>query len=215
MGASIFNPENAFWRMVSKFADVLALSALWLVCSVPVLTMGAATAALYDATVKCVRGGERSAWRRFLRTFRRELLTAAAATAIWGGALLLMVWILRVLWAGALADVSGAPTLAAAYFVLLLVPFGALCWMFPLLSRFTFRVGGLIWMGLRFAMGYLPYTLGIVLVTLGAALCAWTLVVPALVLPCLTALVWSLMMERVFRKYMPREPEEPEDASGP
>lgn len=208
MFATIFNPENPFWQTVAKFADVLALSALWLICSVPLVTIGAATAALYDAAVRCVRGGEKSAWSRYLRTFRRELATASAATAVWGGALVLMVWILRILWAGALADVAGAPVMAAAYFVLLVVPFGAFCWMFPLLSRFTFRPAGLILTGLRFAVGYLPATLAVVLITLAAALCAWLLVVPALVLPCLTALAWSLVMERIFRKYLPPEPEE-------
>lgn len=215
MFASIFNPENSFWRMISKCADVLLLSALWLICSLPLVTLGAATAALYDASVKCVRGREQASWRRFFRTFRRELGTATLATVIWGAALLLMVWILRVLWAGALADVAGAPVAAAAYFVLMLIPAGSFCWMFPVLSRFTFRAGGLILTGLRLAIGYLPYTLLVVLVTLAAALAAWMLVVLALILPCLTALAWSLVMERVFRKYMPEEPAIPEVPEDP
>ena len=211
MFASIFNPENGLWRLVAKFADVLALSVLWLLCSVPLVTLGAATAALYDACVKCLRGGERSAWRRYLRTFRREVPVAALATVVWGALLLAMVWILRVLWAGALADVAGAPTAAAAYFVLLLIPVGGFCWMFPILSRFTFRAGGLMMTSLRFALGYLPRTVLIVLVTLAAVLVVWALVVPVLVLPCLTALAWSLVMEPVFRTYQPAAPPLPED----
>ena len=213
--ASIFNPENAFWSMISKFADILLLSALWLICSIPLVTLGAATAALYDAAVKCVRGGEQASWRRFLRTFRQELVTATIVTVIWGAALLGMVWILRVLWAGGLADIGGARMAAAAYFVLLLIPVGTFCWMFPLLSRFTFRPGGLMATGLRITMGYLPYTLVIVLIGLAAALAAWALVVLALVLPCVTALAWSLVMERVFRKYMPAEPDTPETPEDP
>ena len=51
MFASIFNPENGLWRLVAKFADVLALSVLWLLCSVPLVTLGAATAALYSSAV--------------------------------------------------------------------------------------------------------------------------------------------------------------------
>ena len=94
--------------MISKFADILLLSALWLICSIPLVTLGAATAALYDAAVKCVRGGEQASWRRFLRTFWQELVTATIVTVIWGAALLGMVWILRVLWAGGLADIGGA-----------------------------------------------------------------------------------------------------------
>ena len=40
-------------------------------------------------------------------------------------------------------------------------------------------------------------------------------VVLALILPCLTALAWSLVMERVFRKYMPEEPAIPEAPEDP
>ena len=49
------------------------------------------------------------------------------------------------------------------------------------------------------------------LVTLAAVLVVWALVVPVLVLPCLTALAWSLVMEPVFRKYQPAAPPLPED----
>ena len=212
MFASIFNPDNGFWRLIAKFTDVLALSVLWLLCSVPLVTLGAATAALYDASVRCVREGEKASWRRFLRTFRRELPTATLATVAWGALLLAMVWILRVLWAGALADVAGAPVAAAAYFVLLLIPAGTFCWMFPILSRFTFRAGGLMVTALRFALGYLLQTVGVVLVTLAAVLAVWILVVPVLILPCLVALTWSLLMEPLFRKHAPEGPELPADA---
>lgn len=42
----MFNPENRFWRWVDRIADVLILSLLWTVCSVPVVTVGAASTAL-------------------------------------------------------------------------------------------------------------------------------------------------------------------------
>ena len=41
MFASIFDPDNGFWRLIAKFTDVLALSVLWLLCSVPLVTLGA------------------------------------------------------------------------------------------------------------------------------------------------------------------------------
>ena len=68
----IFNPENFFWKCFDKMADVVGLSLLWFMCSLPVVTIGPACAALYDASARCVRGGEGSPYGRFLRTFRRE-----------------------------------------------------------------------------------------------------------------------------------------------
>ena len=73
----IFNPENFFWKCFDKMADVLGLSLLWLLCSLPVITAGPACAALYDAAARCVRGGEPGPYRRFFRTFRQEFKSAA------------------------------------------------------------------------------------------------------------------------------------------
>lgn len=106
---SLFNPENTFWRWMAGLADILVLSVLWLLCSVPVVTVGAATAALYDACARGMRGGRGDAWRRFFHTFRAELKTATIACAIWEALLLVLFWVLRRLWAAALAGVSGSP----------------------------------------------------------------------------------------------------------
>ena len=46
MAAGIFNPENDFWRLIEKLVDLFLLSVFWLVCSLPVFTLGPATAAL-------------------------------------------------------------------------------------------------------------------------------------------------------------------------
>ena len=58
MSSGIFNPQNRFWQTLDHFADLLILSLLWLVCSLPLVTAGAACAALYDAVARCVRGAE-------------------------------------------------------------------------------------------------------------------------------------------------------------
>ena len=51
MAAGIFNPENDFWRLIEKLVDLFLLSVFWLVCSLPVFTLGPATAALYRTAV--------------------------------------------------------------------------------------------------------------------------------------------------------------------
>ena len=53
MAAGIFNPENDFWRLIEKLVDLFLLSVFWLVCSLPVFTLGPATAALYRSPVSC------------------------------------------------------------------------------------------------------------------------------------------------------------------
>ena len=73
MKNSLFNSENWLWSPFSLVADFLILSCLWLLCSIPVLTLGAATAAMYDCCARCMKDGDRAMFSRFFRTFRREL----------------------------------------------------------------------------------------------------------------------------------------------
>ncbi len=200
-----FDPQAPLWRGVGRFADVLALSVAWLFLSLPVVTAGAATAALYDSAAKCVLGGQNGALSRFWDTFRRELKGSIPALLVWGGACALLI---RLIWAiRARIEFQGAPAavLLAAWYAVLLVPVGALCWMFPLLSRFTFSWKGLIATSLRLALGYLPRTFLIVLCAVGGVILSLWLLVPMLVLPCLVAMAWVKAMEGVFLRYTPPE----------
>lgn len=193
---------------MSKLVDVLGLSLLWLFCSLPLFTIGAATTALYDAAARCVRGEENGPFSRFFRTFRREFATATIVTVAWGAVLAALGFLIRLLWGLALDGSASVAAAVACSLIFLVIPVGAACWMFPLLSRFTFRPAGLILTGLRFALGYLPFTAVIVIIGTAAVLVSGFLWLPMVVMPCLTALFWSLLMERKFRKYMPGE--EPE-----
>nr|WP_326184671.1 DUF624 domain-containing protein [uncultured Oscillibacter sp.] len=208
MAIPFFDPQNGFWSAIGKFTDVLVLSLLWLFCSLPVFTIGAATTALYDAAV---RGGAGGPWVRFFRTFRREFVTSTVVTVVWGALLAALGALLRLLWRAVAAGTANVAVATACSLAFLLIPVGAACWMFPLLSRFTFRPAALMLAGLRFAVGYLPRTVVIVAIAAAAALASGLLWLPMLVLPCVTALLWSLTMERVFRKYMPREETPPPD----
>ena len=79
------------------------LSLLWVLCSVPLVTMGAASTALYDAAVHVMRRKDDAVFSRFFGTFRRELKTACLTTLLWGAVACLFVLLYRML-AGAGTD---------------------------------------------------------------------------------------------------------------
>ncbi len=196
----LFNPEKGLWRLLGCVGDVVLLSLLWAVCSLPVLTAGAATAALYDAVVHDFRRDDSGYLLRYFRTFRAELLHGAAPTLLWGGVLTGLFWLL--LRFASNAQGKAAAVASAALLVLLLIPVGCACWTFPLLSRFTLRFGKLTGNAVRLALGYLPRTLLIGASALGGLyLTLRLLFLPVFILPALTALLWSFLMEPVFRKY--------------
>ena len=49
MARNFFNPEGLVWKPLGQLGDLVMLSLLWGICSVPLVTIGPATAALYEA----------------------------------------------------------------------------------------------------------------------------------------------------------------------
>ena len=56
--SGLFAPEGLLGRALSRFTELLTLSCLWLLCSIPLLTMGASMTALYTMTLRMVRKEE-------------------------------------------------------------------------------------------------------------------------------------------------------------
>lgn len=69
-----------FFRAMSHLGDCVALSVLWLVCSLPVITLGASTTAAFSIAGKLAAKEDYSLWRGFFRSFRRDF---AIATRAW------------------------------------------------------------------------------------------------------------------------------------
>ena len=80
----VFRYQGWLWRALNTLTDILALSVLWLLCSIPVLTLGAATTALYDSVVRCIRYKQPKPYARFFRTFKNELIPGILLTLMWG-----------------------------------------------------------------------------------------------------------------------------------
>ena len=195
-----FNPDSWLWKPFGYLADLIVMSLLWLVCCIPVATIGGATAALYDTAVHCFRRGESDYLYRFFTTFRAEWKRGILPTLLFGGVLALLLIGYRSFTGSARGD--AAVMTAVGLLVALCIPVGISCWVFPVLSRFELDFKTLCGNSVRLALGHLPATFAIALVSCGCVwLTAYLLFVPLLVLPALLALFWSLLMEPVFRQY--------------
>ena len=197
-----FNPEKGIWAWLSAMVDVVGLSILWLILCLPVVTIGPATAALYYTVVKYFRGREPGAFGGYLRSFAANFKVGSLATLLCCGAGAVLAGGYGVMRAST-GTGSTAELLFAVYHFALFLPAGVLCWLFPLLGRFTFGVKGLFVTALQLAVRHLPSTVVVVLLTAEtAAFCAanWW---PALFMPAIAMLLASLFLERVFQKYAP------------
>lgn len=76
----LFSINSPFWSVSCKALNFLWLSILWLICSLPIITIGASTSALYSITLKYVRNEEGYLTASFFTAFRQNL---KQGTAIW------------------------------------------------------------------------------------------------------------------------------------
>jgi uncharacterized membrane protein YesL len=111
---SIFAADSTLMRVLGKLADVVVLNLVFVVTSLPVVTLGASLTALHHTAMRMVRGRCESVTADYLRAFRENLrrgslvllvlVALAVALAAWyvvvttfvGGVLqliLLVIWL--------------------------------------------------------------------------------------------------------------------------
>lgn len=201
---SFFSNNNFIFRYSNYILDMVALSILWLFLSLPILTAGGATAALYYTVSRHTRKGHVLPYHHYLRSFKENvkvgipcsLLTATALGLLWVGLTLMR----------ALAAHDGRFTIVyAMYYFACFLPLGVICYAFPLLGRFTFGFKDLILTALQLSIRHLPTTiLLVVLVVLTGCVCT-SLYWAFLFLPAITTVIMSLFLERIFKKYAPED----------
>ena len=204
MKNSLFNSENWIWQPFSWVADFLVLSCLWLICSIPVVTAGAASAAMYDCCARCLKDGERELFSRFFRTFRRELISGIPSLLLWA-AILSGAWLLIRGFTGSAAGTEMNLVFAYGMMVLLGVLVGIASWVFPLLSRFTFNFAGLNTTALRLSLAHLPRTMLLGVVNVASGWLCITFLFPVMVVPGIAGLISAFILEPVFKTYENRE----------
>ena len=67
---NMFGFGGSFVGTVEKIFDIMALGFLWILCSLPVITIGASTTALYYAMVKSVKNNDGYVTKEFFRSFK-------------------------------------------------------------------------------------------------------------------------------------------------
>ena len=210
MTLRLFNLESKFYRFMTKVADCIVLSLLWIVFSLPVVTCGAASAALYYAMHKVLHDMGEGTVKEFWRGFK---MNWKQATLVWLLDIVLITFVvgdLFLIYRG--QGTSGIVFKAFAVFAVIAVTW-TLFW-FPYLARFEAKIG----MVLKNSFILLTMNLGSSILMLAdfAAAVALTVffyyipLVPLFV-PALYALCSNLVLEKVFAKYMVGEENGPQN----
>lgn len=198
---NFLDPQNAFWRWVCNVPHLLALSVLWAVCSIPIVTLVPASVAMYSAIVKCMRPDIKGIYKCFFKTFKEELKR---------GILLGLLWLfISALFVGGyyvLVIISDASEMWAACIVgypFLWIPVVLIfIWMIAVEARFNCGFWKLHQNAMFFAFSCKLKSLLILLITVACiVLCVFVSVLNT-ILPALLLLLWSLPIESEFAYYI-------------
>jgi len=195
-----FNPDNWFWQGFGRVADYFLLSVCWMVCCIPLITIGSASIALYDAVAHCIREHESGLTRRFFSTFKKELGRGIFLTVLW----VLISFMLNMGYQiiTQMSQNNSAWTIfSLVYFITLILPLGMICWLVAIESRFENSFGALHKAALTFTFGYLPSTLAIVVILILTINLVINFPFFLIFLPAVAAHLQSIFIERIFRKY--------------
>lgn len=204
MAKNIFRSDSGLMITMSWITDCIFLSLFWLLGSVPVITAGASLAALYDASYRAFQKGEKHSWSGFWSVYKDNWKAALLPTVLFLVISAVLVKALVWTWNAAVAAQISWMLFSGAAFLAVLV-IGILSVLFPMLSRFENNCAALLKNTVFLAMAHLPRTLALGLLNAATVVLCAIFVIPVFLLPSLSALLSSFLIEPMFRPYMPNE----------
>lgn len=204
MARGIFHPDSALMITINQITDCIFLSLFWILGCIPVVTIGASFAALYDSVYHGFRKGDKHTWQRFLHTFRNNWKAGLVPTVVFLTAAFLLGKALIALWNSAVAGSVSWMLFSGGAFAGVMI-LGILSMLFPMLSRFENSFGGLLKNTVFLAMANLPRTLALGLLNAVTVFLCAVYIVPVCFMPALAALIGTLFIEPMFKPYMPSE----------
>lgn len=199
---NLFNYEGKFVSSVNKAIDAFVLGFFWLICSIPVFTSGAASAAFYYAFHKCVRQDNSHPIREFFQGFKSNFKQASILWLILLFLSLVLSLDLYLLTSGALQIGMLEPFLVVTSFLIFAITaMWGLC-AFAYLSRFACVTRDMLKNSFIVTLANLHWTLLLLVLFAAAIVAFFTVPLLSLFVPAIYMFLANRILEPVFRKYM-------------
>ena len=200
---NMFDPDGKLMDLLWKPIHIMFLNLLWVLFSLPIVTIGASTTALYSVLIKMRNGREGKILRDFWTAFRQNFRQAT------------ILWLLIVLAAFVFTtdvvfflNMGGSfGTFSAMLFVgldvlLLLVSL----YVFPMQAVFDNPIGRTVKSALLLLSRHLGWTvvlLALAILTAVAVILYWPLI--GWFVFGLAAFINAWIFDKIFRRYYPKE----------
>lgn len=198
----MFKLDSPLMNFLNKVADIMILNAMFLLCSIPVITIGASFSAAYYMGYKMVKNEESYIARGFFKAFKENF---RQATAIWVIVLIVIGILVAdyriILYSG----IEFAQWIRVSTVTVTLVIAMCVVFVFALQARYTNTVKNTIKNSFLMALSHLPTAFLLIAVYAVPVVIFYFIpqILPALVLLSMGAVLYfkSFLLLRVFTKY--------------
>jgi len=200
----LFNYDGQLMQSLNKITDCIILSFLWLLFSIPIITFGASTTALYYTANKVIRHNRSHVWREFWRSFK---LNFKQSTIVWLILLVLIfvlgidfIFLFNLIRVGKIASWMLAPFLVLAAFVVMWA-----IYVFAYIARFQNNLKPIMKFCGILVIAHLLRSLLLMIIYVVAVVLTLFIPIVICILPALTMLLMTFILEPIFKKYMSEE----------
>lgn len=203
-------PGSLYDRIFTFLGQLIGLNLLWIVCSLPVITAGASTTALFYCTLKLYKDGDVRVFHGFFKSFKQNF---KQSTLIW--MIMAAAGILLYMEKESLATMPGSMSRIFTYVIwALCIPLVCIAlYVFPTVAAFENKTMTLITNAFYFAVKHIGYALAVAVITIlpmtmtlvDAKLFPVYLLIWLMMGFSLTAYADSWFMWRLFKPYFEEE----------
>lgn len=203
---NIFNYDGKLYKIISNFWSIVYIGLLWIVCSIPIFTIGAASTAAYFAMVKSVREGCYGSTKAFFKGFKENFLQS---TVLW-----IVYLIVGILFVGAAVlyyRMGGGMALGMRwlFYILILLLICTVTFSFAWLSRFVMNTKHALFYPVMITLLHLKESLGLIVFWAAAIIALyWTyntflFAILLVFIPGFKCFLDTFLIEHVMKKYEP------------
>lgn len=213
--------DGPIMNFLSRVADLFWLNILYIICCLPIFTIGAATTALYYVTMKMVKEEDGYLTKAFFKSFKENF---KQATIIWffyglifGIAISDMIFVNAGLLKGMLNGNSVSNVVKISVLVTSILIFVSYLYVFPLLAKFENTVINTIKNSFIIGIRHLPSTLAMIVITVVPfAMMIYSVKASVMLILVFSVVAYlnSLFFCRIFPNYMPKTEETSEGEEG-
>ena len=201
--------DSGVFHFLTRIADLISVNLVFLLCSLPLITIGPALTALYYVTLRMARGEEFVASKSFFRSFCQNMRQGIAIHLIFSVVSIILALDIYVLWK--FMEISWMlKYLLAIMVVIAAIHFITFLYVYPVLAQFHNSVRNTVKNARFMALKHFPSTVAIALLTIFPVVCAffirysleWEILLFALFGFALIAYLNALLLVKIFDKYI-------------